>query len=56
MYFDDTDNDSEDSGSLGEDIHSMVSQNIASYLIRAGKIAGNIPHTLATFIHHVNNC
>ena len=35
---------------------SMVSQNITSYLIRAGRIAGNIPHTLTTFIHHVNNC
>ena len=25
---------------------SVVSQNITSYLIRAGRIAGNIPHTL----------
>lgn len=35
---------------------SMVSQNITSYFIRAGRIAGNTPHTITTFIHHVNNC
>ena len=35
---------------------SIVSQNITSYLIRAERIAGNMPHTLTTFIHHVNNC